>query len=127
MSKPTHPQEYQAITAVLSKYIEGCRQAKSSIMKPAFHDQATMFSIDEKGALAGGQVQVLFDGIDAGFKPSPDATSVITRIDITGSAASARVDCNDMSGFCFTDYFHLLKIDGQWTIVSKIFHTHATA
>jgi hypothetical protein len=32
MSKPTYVEEYQAITEVLNKYIEGCKQAKSSII-----------------------------------------------------------------------------------------------
>ncbi|WP_162246083.1 nuclear transport factor 2 family protein, partial [Variovorax sp. Root318D1] len=29
-----------------------------------------------------------------------------------------------VSGFCFTDFFHLLKVEGRWTVISKIFHTH---
>lgn len=124
MSKPTYVQEYQAITEVLNKYIEGCKQAKSSIMKPAFSEQATMFSVDGDGKLAGGAIPILFDGIDKGFRPSPDAPAAIVRIEIVGTAASARIDANDMSGISFTDFFHLLKVDGKWTVVSKIFHTH---
>ena len=124
MNKPTYVHEYQAINEVLNQYIEGCKQAKSSIMKLAFSKQATMFSVDDDGQLAGGAIPILFDGIDNGFTPSPDAQAAITRIEIVGSAASARIDANDMSGISFTDFFHLLKVDGEWTVVSKIFHTH---
>lgn len=124
MSKPTYVKEYQAITEVLNQYIEGCKQAKSSIMKPAFSEQATMFSVDGDGKLAGGPIQALFDGIDSAFRPSPDAPAAIARIEIVGTAASARIDANDMSGICFTDFFHLLKVEDKWTVVSKIFHTH---
>lgn len=124
MSKPTYVPEYQAIVETLNKYNEGCKQAKSSIMKPAFNEKATMFSVDGDGQLAGGAIQALFDGIDSGFRPSPDAQSAIVRIDIVGTAASARIDTNDVSGFCFTDFFHLLKVEGRWTVISKIFHTH---
>lgn len=124
MNKPTYVQDYQAISEVLNKYIEGCKQAKSSIMKSAFHPQATMYSVGPDGKLAGGAIPVLFDGIDKDFRPSPDATAAITRIEIVGTAASARIDANDMSGISFTDFFHLLKVNGQWTVVSKIFHTH---
>lgn len=127
MSKPTYVQDYQAITEVLNKYIEGCKQAKSNIMKPAFNDQATMFNVDGDGKLAGGAIQGLFDGIDEGFYPCPDAPAAITRIEIVGTAASARIDANDMSGICFTDFFHLLKVDGKWTVISKIFHTHVAS
>ncbi|WP_460372018.1 nuclear transport factor 2 family protein [Pseudomonas sp. Tul1A2] len=126
MSKPTYVEEYQAITEVLNKYIEGCKQAKSSIMEPVFSEQATMFSVDGDGKLAGGAIPILFSGIDKDFRPSPDAKTAITRIEIVGTAASARIDANDMSGIAFTDFFHLLKVDGKWTVISKIFQTHVT-
>lgn len=125
MTTPTYVQEYQAITEVLNAYIDGCRQARSSIMKPAFSEQATMFSVDGDGKLAGGAIQILFEGIDKGFRPSPDAQAAIVRIEIVGTAASARIDANDMSGISFTDFFHLLKVEGKWTVVSKIFQAHA--
>ena len=126
MSKPTYVQEYQAIVEVLNKYSEGCKQAKSSIMKPAFSEQATIFGVDAKGKLDGGPIQGLFDAIDQPpFRPSPEAQSVIGHIDIAGNAASARVDSTGVSGFSFTDFFHVLKVEGKWTIVSKIYQTHA--
>lgn len=124
MNKPTYVQEYQAITEVLNKYIEGCKHAKSSIMRPAFNQQATMYNVGADGKLAGGAIPILFDGIDKDFLPSPDAQAAIVRIEIVGTAASARIDANDMSGISFTDFFHLLKVEGKWTVVSKIFHTH---
>ena len=124
MSNPTFVQEYNAILAVLNKYNQGGAKADSSIMKPAFNDQATMFGVDADGKLVGGPIQNLFDIIDNNFKPSPDAKGVVARIDIVGAAASARIDTNDISGFCFTDFFHLLKVEGKWTIISKIYHVH---
>lgn len=125
MNKPTYVPEYQAITEVLNKYIEGCNQAKSSIMKPAFSEQATIFGVDAEGKLAGGPIQGLFYAIDnPPFRLSPEAQSVIVNIDIVGTAASARIDTNDISGFSFTDFHNLLKVEGKWTVVSKIYHTH---
>lgn len=124
MNKPIYVQEYKAIVEVLNKYNDGCKQAKSSIMKPAFSEQATIFGVGADGKLTGGAIQNLFDGIDSAFRPSPEAQNAIVHIEIVGTAASARVDSNDVSGFSFTDFFHLLKVDGKWTIVSKIYHTH---
>lgn len=125
MSKPTYTTDYKAIEHILlNQYSEGCKQAKSELMKPAFHQQATMYSVGEQG-LAGGLVgETLFPGIDEHFKPSQNPTVAIAYIDITGTAASARVDTDALNGNGFTDYFNLLKINGKWTIVSKIFHTH---
>ena len=124
MTKPTYVQEYNAIVEVLNQYNEGGKQAKSNIMKPAFSEQATIFGVDADHKLAGGPIQGLFDIIDSAFRPSPEAQGVIVNIDIVGTAASARIDTNDISGFCFTDFFNLLKVEGKWTVVSKIYHTH---
>lgn len=127
MSKPTFIDDYTAITETLNKYNQGVARADSSIMKPAFANEATMFS-SKDGSLDGGAISGLFEGIDTAFKATPESRHVIAYIDITGTAASARIDTNDSSdGQCFTDYFHLLKIDGTWTILSKIFHSHPTA
>ncbi|WP_038169795.1 nuclear transport factor 2 family protein [Verrucomicrobium sp. BvORR106] len=125
MSKPNYVPEYDAIVEVLSQYNEGGAKARSAIMKPAFHEQATIFGVDGDGKLAGGPIQGLFDTIDSVFRPSPEARAAIVRIDIVGTAASARIDTDNISGFSFTDFFNLLKVEGKWTVVSKIYHTHA--
>ena len=124
MNKPTYVQEYHAIVEVLNQYNEGGKQAKSELMKPAFSDKATIFGVDGNGHLSGGPIQGLFDTIDTAFRPSPEAKAAIVRVDIVGTAASARIDTDDISGFRFTDFFNLLKVNGRWTVVSKIYHTH---
>ena len=124
MNQPTFAQEYAAIVEVLNKYNEGGAKAQSALMKPAFNEKATMFGVDADNKLVGGDIKGLYEIIDTAFKPSPKAKSVIARIDIVGTAASARVDTDNISGFRFTDFFNLLKVEGKWTIVSKIYHTH---
>ncbi|NKL21250.1 nuclear transport factor 2 family protein [Rhizobium leguminosarum] len=126
MSNSTYVQDYNAIIAVLNKYNEGGAKANSAIMKPAFNENATIFGI-ENGKLTGGKIQTLYDVIDTSFRPSPEASAAVVRVDIVGTAASARVDTDNISGYRFTDFFNLLKADGKWTIVSKIYHTHAGA
>lgn len=124
MTNTTYVKDYNAIIAVLNLYNEGGKQAKSELMKPAFSDQATIFGVDGDGKLTGGPIQGLFDVIDTAFRPSPDAKAAIVHVDIVGTAASARIDTDDISGFRFTDFFNLLKVNGQWIVVSKIYHTH---
>jgi hypothetical protein len=126
MSSLTYVQEYNAIVDVLNQYNEGGAKADSALMKPAFNEQATMFGVDGD-KLVGGAIQNLYDVIDTAFRPSPEAKAAIVRIDIVGTAASARVDTDNVSGFRFTDFFNLLKVEGKWTIVSKIYHTHPNA
>ncbi|PKB20065.1 nuclear transport factor 2 family protein [Janthinobacterium sp. 64] len=127
MNTTTYVQDYQAIVAVLNQYNAGGAQADSSIMRPAFSGEATIFGVDGEDKLTGGPIEGLFEIIDSAFRPSPQARAAIARIDIVGTAASARVDTDDISGFRFTDFFNLLKVQGEWTIVSKIYHTHAGA
>ncbi|WP_237885577.1 nuclear transport factor 2 family protein [Pseudomonas sp. PGPR40] len=126
MSNLTYVQEYNAIVDVLNQYNEGGAKADSALMKPAFNEQATLFGVDGD-KLVGGAIQNLYDIIDNAFRPSPQAKAAIVRIDIVGTAASARVDTDNVSGFRFTDFFNLLKVEGKWTIVSKIYHTHPNA
>lgn len=73
MTKPTYVQEYTAITEVLNQYNEGGQQARSSIMKPAFSERATIFGVDAGGKLVGGAIQGLFDTFDSVFRPLPEA------------------------------------------------------
>ena len=128
MSNPSYVQEYKAIVEVMGKYNEGLAKADSAIMKPAFSEKATMFGVDGNGKLKGGPVQQsLFEVVGSKFRPSPESKAVFASIDIAGTAASVRIDTNDVSGFSFTDFFHLLKVEGKWTVVSKIFYTHVTA
>jgi len=128
MSNPSYVQEYKAIVEAMNKYNEGLARADSAIMKPTFSEKATMFSVDANGKLKGGPVQQsLFDVVGSKFRPSPEAKAVFASIDIVGTAASVRIDTNDLSGFSFTDFFHLLKAEGKWTVVSKIFYTHVAA
>jgi Putative lumazine-binding len=80
-------QEYQAIVELMNQYNEGGKQAKSSIMKPAFSDQATIFAVGADGKLMGGPIQGLYDVVDSTFRPSPEAKAVFVNIDIGGTTA----------------------------------------
>lgn len=124
MTDPTFVEDYNAIIEVLSKYNDGGAKADSSIMRPAFSEQATIFGVDAE-KLVGGPIEGLFTTVDTAFRPSPEAKAAIVRVDIVGTAASARIDTDNISGFRFTDFFNLLKVGGKWTVVSKIYYVHA--
>jgi len=124
MNPPSFVDEYQAIFSVIETYLEGCKLADSSGMQSAFDPRGTLWSVDPDGNLSGGSIQLLFDALDQDMDPSPDANAVVVRIDIVGTAASARIDTDNLIGITFTDFFHLLKVHGSWKVVSKIFHAH---
>ncbi len=45
-------------------------------------------------------------------------------IDITGNTAVVKVEL-DYPSALITDYFSMLKIDGEWKIINKIFYVES--
>ena len=124
MSKiATNVDEYNAITSTLQHYIDGARSGRGDDMKPAFHEDATIFGY--VGAdLFAGPIKNLFDWNDNNG-PATDLLAQIASIDIVESVATVRLELENWTGFRFTDLFTLLKIDGNWKIMNKVFHAHS--
>lgn len=125
MTEATYIQEYNAITDILNHYVEGNATGASAATKRAFHAQATVFGLDGSNVV-GPEIQKLYDIIDT-LGVSPKARAVIARVNVAGTAANARVDSENVAGHRFTDFFNLLKIDGTWIIVNKIYHSYTGA
>ena len=114
--------EVDEITRAMQAYIEGARTGKGAAMKPSFHDDATVYGY--VGAdLFAGPIQGLYDWNDANG-PATEIQSRFTSIDVVGTVASVRLDTDNWTGHRFTDFFNLLKIDGQWKVLSKVFYLH---
>ena len=110
----------KAIEEVIGKYIEAGRVADSSIMKPVFHENAQMSGPAEDGAFSG-PIQALYDFVDS-HGPATDLGMRIVNITISDErAASVVLQPDPWHGKNYTDHFHLLKIDGAWKIMSKIY------
>jgi Putative lumazine-binding len=122
MPESTYVDEYNAIVEVLGKYLEGNATGSAAAMKPAFHESATIFGLSGQDVF-GPDIQKLYDLVDT-LPESPSARTAIARVDIAGTAASARVDSDGVAGDRFTDFFNLLKIDGTWIIVSKTYYVY---
>ena len=43
---------------------------------------------------------------------------------VVGTIAAVRVESDNWTGHRFSDFFTLLKVDGQWKIMNKVFHLH---
>jgi hypothetical protein len=114
--------EVDEITGVVETYIAGGRSGSGDAMKPAFHADATIFGYVGPD-LFGGHIQGLFDWNDENG-PAPDLQCRITSVDVVGTAASVRLDTDNWTGHRFTDFFNLIKVDGEWQVVSKVFYLH---
>lgn len=112
----------QAIEQVIQQYIDGGISGRGADMKPAFHDGATIFGYLGPDFI-GSPIQGLFDWVDQN-PPATGLQSSIAAIDIAGTVALVRLELDDWGGHRFTDMFTLLKVDGEWKIISKVFHLH---
>jgi hypothetical protein len=114
--------EYDGITTVIDHYLAGAMSGKGTDMKPAFHEDATIFGY-VRGGMFAGPIQQLFDWNDENG-PASNLEARIASIDLAGSVAAVRLELDDWTGNRFTDLFTLLKVDGEWKITSKVFHLH---
>ncbi len=120
MSTDVH--QHDAIAKTLQHYIDGARSGKGDDMKPAFHKDATIFGY--AGAdLFGGPIQQLFDWSDHNG-PATELQARIAGIDLAETVATVRLELSNLNGARYTDMFTLLKVDGEWKIMSKVFHLH---
>jgi putative lumazine-binding protein len=120
---PTALSEYEAIGRTVQHYIYGGQTGKSDEMRLAFHPDATIFGYVGPELLAG-PIQYLYDWVDK-TGAATELQGRITSTDIVESVATVRLELENWSGYRFTDMFTLLKVDGEWKIINKVFHLHA--
>ncbi len=115
--------EHDPIAKAVQHYIDGAKSGSGDDMKPAFHKDATIFGY--AGAdLFAGPIQRLFDWSDANG-PAAELQARIASIDVVDTVATVRLELNNWGGYRYTDLFTLLKVDGEWKIMNKVFHLHA--
>ena len=111
------------ITKTVQHYIDGAKSGKGDDMKPAFHKDATIFGYVGEDLFAG-PIQILFDWNDQNG-PATELEAHIVSIDVSGTVATVRLELDNWTGSRFTDMFTVLKVDGEWKIMNKVFHLHS--
>ncbi|MHC8327626.1 nuclear transport factor 2 family protein [Pseudomonas sp. LB1P83] len=113
--------EYNAVIATANQYVEGLRVGSAEGVAQAFHKDAVMYGFTN-GELLGGPIKNLFDFV----RKNGDAPEITTRVDvlaITPTTAVVRVDMEkDAIGADYNDYLTLIKIDGTWKVIAKVYH-----
>jgi hypothetical protein len=119
--------EYEAVKKAMQGYIDGCLEGRSDRMRPSFHPAASFFG-HYNGTLLAGSIQALFDWVDQNG-PATGTRTQFGQIEIRETTAVVRLEMEAVSGKLslggnarLTDFFTLLKIDGQWLITHKTFH-----
>lgn len=121
-SKAVDISEYDAITRTIQNYIDGGKTGRTEEMKKAFHPDATIFGYVGPDLFAG-PIQGLFDWNDQNGAAT-ELQGRIASIDVVETVATVRLELENWGMHRFTDMFTLLKVDGQWKIMNKVFHLH---
>ena len=113
-------QTYTEIAAVVRTYVEGMCQNNASKLRAALHENACSI-----GHFEGGlewESREGFIAIVAAAVKEPDLTPwhVINSISVVGDIATVQVE-DIWLGMHFDDTLTLLRHEGRWQIVSKVF------
>lgn len=111
----------EAIRATIQHYFDGGHQ-----MRKGFHAEASMWYVRD-GALHQVPIEDFLSRVEANAdKPQGEVTKSIVSIDRFGNAAVAKLELDRPTSMIY-DYMSLLKIDGEWKIVNKIFDIERVA
>jgi len=113
------------IREVIQMYFDACYEGSGEKMSQVFHDAAHIYGHDENGA---------FNDMDKNFfvglvgsvrpdapKPEYPRQNEILAIDFTGdNTAVARVKVRVFNTL-FTDMLCFMRLDGKWSVISKVY------
>lgn len=112
--------EEKVIRDTIQLYFQGDRDREVESLKKAFHPTARLGTADEAGRLHVLTQSEWHERVRrTPDREKPEAS--ILHIDRAGNAAMAKTQMI-LSNGQYTDYLSLLKIDGRWIIVNKIYH-----
>jgi Putative lumazine-binding len=115
--------EEQAIRRHIERYyFEGVRNSDTAAAHKAFHPVAKMYFLRD-GGFAERTIPDWLAVIaeKAPKPPRPDNfPRRVVAVDVSGGAATAKLELR-YADAVITDYMSLLKVNGEWTIVGKIF------
>lgn len=119
--KAVSTQDYHAVVATAGKYVEGLRTGSVATIEEAFHPEAVMYGFTN-GELLGGPIGNLYKFVESNGQ-APDITTRLDVLAITPTTAVVRVDMEkDAIGADYNDYLTLIKIDGAWKVIAKVYH-----
>ena len=108
--------EIEQITSTLMDYIEGTANGEPERLKKAFHPDFNLYTIKNDSLWIRSGEQYI-SNVKEGEKSN--RIGRIISIDFEKDAATAKAEIIIPNWRIFTDYFLLLKYEGNWKIVHK--------
>ncbi len=115
---------FAELEAVLAAYFDGLHHGDTGRLRGVFHPDA-LYACATGGTLLSLRMEAYFALVDQ--RPSPASrgelrTDRIVAIELVGPVtALARVQCSILPRH-FTDLLTLLRVDGRWQVMAKVFH-----
>ena len=109
------------IETVVKDYFHGYLRAEADQVGRAFHPDARLLAVED-GKLERTDVPDWLENIRSRREKGDlrEAETRIAGVDLTGDAAVVKAVLR-FPKFQFTDYLSLLKLNGAWRIVNKIY------
>ena len=115
--------EYAEIAKSLQLYFDGFYNGDVATLKRVFHPACHLYNASDR-SLADDDMDAVYARVAGRAAPAKNGEArrdVILGIDVSGPvSALARVQIA-IGPRLFTDYLNLLKIDGEWRIIAKVF------
>lgn len=109
-----------AVRQTVQNYLHGLKHNDVEGLKKAFWPDAKLFFVMRDGKLGQLTQEDWYKSFAASAGKEEEGDLRITALDITGNAASVKVE-EDYPASKYTDYLSLLKFNNEWRIVNKIY------
>lgn len=123
LAEPTTREDYSGVVKVIHQYLDGLHHCDVEIFKQVFHPQAIYATADETPLLYR-QMDEYFAIIAKRQSPASRGelrSEAIDDLQFAGeNTAVARVRCA-IADTQFVDFLTLIRTEGRWQIMSKIF------
>lgn len=114
--------EYDDVTNVIAKYVEAIRIGNIDLLADIFHNNAIACGTVNEEFVGGSGSNPAAEFIKQNGK-SPEIVSHMDVLDITPTSAVVRLVMEkDAIGADCIAYLTLIKLDGSWSIIAKVFH-----
>ena len=116
--------EYEAVEKAAMLFVKSVGSGDSAPARELFYDEAVMFGYLD-GKLEHGPIQNLYDNIDS-VGEDPGYRARIDVLCIEETVAIVRVLEDNWGGrIDFSDFLLLIKMDGEWKGVAKVYNQNS--
>mgnify|MGYP001796254159 CR=1 FL=1 len=116
--------EYSAVIEVLNAYYDGLYRCDTALLGQVFHENAQYFTASG-GELLHLDMNTYFPMVEKRISPESLEEAYgfsIDSIEFVGDVTAIAQMRSSLFAKDYIDLLALIKIDGKWQIISKVFH-----